>query len=143
MTDIEKLKGSVTCEVNGESVELRMLAIKEYEQYFQLQVANDEVAMIELWTGKRPEWIEALSPEDHTLLVEEGERVNLDPFTKWRERTTRRQENLTPGYLREAIKEMAKDSLKGEQAEKPATPLVVSRDGSRALPLTPGVVSAK
>lgn len=143
MTDTEKLKGSVRVKVRDEEVSLRMLAIKEYEEYFNLQVANDEVAMIALWTGKPVEWIEALSPEEHTKLIEEGEAVNLDPFTKWRDRTTRRQENLTPAYLRETIKEMAKETLQGSKTREPEVPMVVSLDGSRALPLTPGTVSVK
>jgi len=140
ISDSEKIAGRSVVEIQGEPVTVRMLKVKEFDKLFELAVAEDETAMIALYTGKPTEWIEALESDDYGTLIEEGERLNLVPFEKWQARKNRRRELVFPGH-RDLVLQAASEALKPTPPPEP--PKVVSRDGSRALPLPVAIPSPK
>ncbi len=61
-----------------ENVFIRQLAVETYPKL--LAVAEDELAMAELYCGKPSGWARTLSPHSFETIIVEGERINVDFF---------------------------------------------------------------
>lgn len=84
-TENETLRGSARVEVehaNGkkEVVEVRQFSIRELDRYFDLEKRGDLAAMAEMFADKKTGWADGLSHESVYLVIEEGQRVNRNPF---------------------------------------------------------------
>jgi len=104
-THAETLRGGVTLELQrlaGEtiSVFVRQLPLGEMEALLKAQ--GNEVKLALLYTtmpgGAWPEgWFDALTTESQERIVEEGDRLNASPFSRWFKRRLDRQERMVPG----------------------------------------------
>ncbi|MDB6017665.1 MAG: hypothetical protein JWR19_2154 [Pedosphaera sp.] len=119
-TQSETLFGSLSVVVKFEdnrpceTVPVRQLKIKEYPAL--LNVQDDELKMIELYTGKVPGWAEALTPESIEDVVKVGETLNADFFSRWVQRRLARQERLVPGVT-QRMTEAALSASQGSSAK--------------------------
>ena len=66
------------------------------------------------WVAAGREWVEALAPESHELLIEEGERLNADFFGRWVARQMKRLERVNPRF--------AERVASGEALRSPSSP---------------------
>lgn len=75
-----------------ETVRIRQLPIRLLPQY--LASLDDEPRMVELLCDKPSGWSDSLSPADFEGIIEEGERLNSDFFSRWLERKKKREQFL-------------------------------------------------
>lgn len=120
----ETLMGGAPCTANKqdgtqEAVAIRQLPIKLFPDL--LAAVENESAMIELFCAKPAGWAETLTLESFEQIVNEGERLNSDFFSRWAQRRIARQEKLMPG-LTDKLANALLSSPSGSQksASKPA-----------------------
>lgn len=61
-----------------EDIEVRALPIRLMPQYMSAYANNAEAEMIQLFTDKKLEWSDALTPESVQAVLAAGEEVNRD-----------------------------------------------------------------
>ncbi len=66
-----------------ETVFVRIIKLRQLQQYGQLVIAGDEAGQVGLFTGKEAAWVEALANESAEKILEEGQRLNADFFVRW------------------------------------------------------------
>lgn len=70
------------------SVTVRKVALRHMNRYAQI-VSQDEAQEIALYTGRTPEWAEALSDESINELLEAGRSLNRKRFANFVQRVTK------------------------------------------------------
>ncbi len=95
------LKGTVT-----ETIFLRQLPIKEFPRV--RRALSDEVALAAIYCGKEIGWAERLLPASHELVIEQGERINRDFFSRWSARMEEREKTVKqdPEFLARIMESM-------------------------------------
>lgn len=83
---------------NGESeqIKVRQLPIRKLEEF--LQKIGDEDAMVELYASKESGWSQRLSRDSWEQVLDLGEAMNLDFFTRRAKARIERQEKIMPGF---------------------------------------------
>ena len=87
-------RGCVTqLTVNGKptDVKIRMLPIRQYEEYFIALSEHNEAKMVSMLAQLTAAVVDSLSIEDHEKVIAEGERLNSAPFGRWAKRRQERQ----------------------------------------------------
>jgi hypothetical protein len=90
-----KLDGST------EAVRIRQLGIRHLPKY--LEVFEDEAASIELFCDRPKGWADTLSLQSCNEILERGEALNLDPLTRYADRSLARREKVMPGFQEKLI----------------------------------------
>ena len=75
-----------------ETVTVLQLPVRRFPEYLQAQ--DNEARMVELLTGKPPDWVDGLSEESHVAILTAGDEVNRDFFFSWQKRTRDRLQRL-------------------------------------------------
>lgn len=103
----ETLLGGYTVKVafnvgsSTEDVLVRQLPIKSFPAL--LAAADDEYKMAELYCDKPSGWAETLTLNSLEAVINEGERVNQDFFSRWVQRRLNRQEKMMPGVTEKVM----------------------------------------
>jgi len=105
-TENETLKGFTRVEVEHtkgikELVEVKQFTMRELDRYFGVEKNGDLSAMAEIFTGKKAGWADGLTHDSIYKVVEEGQRVNRNPF-KARAQFQQRQSAWVGELLAEA-----------------------------------------
>jgi hypothetical protein len=77
-----------------ESIDVRAVPIRLMPRLSSAYLTHDEGALIELYTGKKPEWSDALTPESIETVLAAGEEMNRGPFGAYAARTLARSRFL-------------------------------------------------
>jgi hypothetical protein len=65
-----------------------------------LEAQDDEMKLVELYTGKDADWIDSLTIASHEKIVVIGGEVNFPIFDRWAQRKAVAIERLSPGNTR-------------------------------------------
>lgn len=76
----------------SETIKVRQLPIRLFQMY--LAAIDQEARQVELYCDKPEKWSDTLTNESFELIIEEGERINRDFFSRWKVRREKRQELL-------------------------------------------------
>ena len=86
--DLKKNDGS------SESVNVRLLKIKEFPDY--LRLVDDEEVLAEFLCGKESGWAQTLAVEDILNICEKGHELNFKNACRWGQRRANLNEALLP-----------------------------------------------
>lgn len=100
-----------------EVVKVRQLPIKDLPRY--LVVYEDESGTIGLFCGRGEAWVSDLDPASAELIIQEGEKLNLDFLARHVTRKIARREKLAPG-MTDKIIQMAVSALQKPAPDSPA-----------------------
>ena len=85
----------------GQQVFVRQLPIKLFPAY--LASMQDECRQVALLCDKDQAWAESLTPASHEAVLEEGDKLNADFFSRWFERRKAREAKLPKPDLGEVV----------------------------------------
>jgi hypothetical protein len=77
-----------------EDIEIRAVPVRLMPRLSTAFLTHDEGTLIELYTGKKPEWSDSLTPESVEAVLATGEEMNRDPFAAYAARTLARSRLL-------------------------------------------------
>lgn len=66
-----------------ETAFVRIIKLRQLQQYGQLVIAGDEAGQVGLFAGKDAAWVDALTNASAEKVLEEGQRLNADFFVRW------------------------------------------------------------
>ena len=66
-----------------ETVFVRIIKLKQLQQYGQLVIAGNEAGQVALFAGKDDKWVDELTNESAEAVLTEGQRLNADFFVRW------------------------------------------------------------
>lgn len=116
-----------------EEVRVRVVKVKDQDAY--LSSVGKEERLIQLATGKDPEWIGTLLPESFETLASATHTINTLPLLAARDRRMDRLEQVNPGtkersrQLLEKFQEQALDKLSHELHSKSGAASLSSENG--------------
>lgn len=79
----------------AEKVFIRQIPIRQMPR--MLAALEDENRLVELFCDKPEGWSDTLTVESFEKIINEGERLNADFFSRWVQRRLTRQEKVMPG----------------------------------------------
>lgn len=84
-TDAETLSGKTRVEVTyrdgrKEVVEVQQFNVRRLTRYLEVERTGDLAACAEMFAGKKTGWADNLTNASVFLIIQEGQRVNRDPF---------------------------------------------------------------
>jgi hypothetical protein len=137
--DLILINGGVDMEVTlvggaKETVKVRQLPIKAMLGY--LSCFDDEPKLIALFTGKPETWVDELTPQSHTALIEKGEEINRPFFDAWYRRRMDRIETINPGFRKNLASIVGRATADAARSAAPAGS--VSANSASASPIAPG-----
>lgn len=65
-----------------ETVTVRIIRLRQLQEYGQLIYTGDEAGQVGLFVAKDAKWVDALTNDSAEKIVEEGQRLNADFFTR-------------------------------------------------------------
>ena len=109
-----------------EDVMVRQLPIRLYKEYLEAQ--DSEAKILSVLCGKPVEWADGLKIESFEAILDEGEKINADFFSRWVKRQFARKERIMPGIADKLMRQIMSDL----KTTSPSAPLPVASPSDKS-----------